>query len=309
MDKPVPAAHPVKVPKGFSRTLDPPTMKRANDESKNKVVTNESLVSESVFAVDSGFTSRNREIEFSPSLTGWTQAVDDAYAELRNDGKLQVSKELPVEAFRYYAASVFWLRAISIKLWQGQDLTPAEVDLQRTFEGKTLVLPDPIHMGLKAVGNVTTENGEVLAPTFPDAPSTVVGQTPGLIAVVDAQNHYVYEDYPVVGVTYQGCYERAQGMNNRTYQSVVAPRGTTANRNLQGFDTLKPVRQDCIAVLQDMGFGVNVRPRTISAKKTQRSRLSPTQQASRHRSVYPRCMALMRGRAQPPHIHGNRGVL
>lgn len=231
MDKPQPVAHPIKVPKGFSITLDPPTMKRANDESRNKIVTNESLVSESVFAVDSGFTPRNREIEFHPSLTGWTNVVDDAYAELRNDAKLQVSKELPIEAFRYYAASTFRLRAIiSLKLWQGQDLTPAEGDLQRVFEGKTLVLPDPIHMGLKAVGRVTTKNGEVLAPSFPDIPATVVGQTPGLIAVVDAENHNTYEDLPVIGVAYQGRYERAQGTEARAYDSVIAPAGTTANR-------------------------------------------------------------------------------
>lgn len=138
---------------------------------------------------------------------------------------------------------------------------PAEVDLQRVFEGKTIVLPDPIHMGLKAVGRVTTKNGEVLAPSFPDIPATVVGQTPGLIAVVDAENHNTYEDLPVIGVAYQGCYERAQGTEARAYDSVVAP---TANRNLQGFDTLKTVRRDCIAVLEDMGFGVGTRPRTIA---------------------------------------------
>lgn len=167
MDKPAQAKFPVKVPKGMSKTLDPTTMKKANDESKNKPVTNESLVAESAFAVDSGFVARNREIELHPSIAGWTQVVDDAYAELRNDSKVQVSKELPIEAFRYYAASTFWLRAISLKLWQGQDLTPAEVDLQRTFEGKTLVLPNPIHLSLKSVGRVTTKNGEVIAPTFP----------------------------------------------------------------------------------------------------------------------------------------------
>lgn len=211
MDKPVQTAHPVKPPKRMSTTLDPPTMKKANDESRNKPVTNESLVAESVFAVDSGFISRNREIPFNPSMSGWTQVVDDAYAELRNDTKIQVSKEIPLEAFRYYAASLYWLRAISIKLWQGQDLTPAEVYLQRVFEGKTLVLPDPIHVGLKAVGKITTKNGEVLAPTFPAIPTGIVDQIPGLLAVVDAENHTTYEDYPVVGVAYQGCYERAQG--------------------------------------------------------------------------------------------------
>lgn len=70
MDKPTQAKHPVKVPKGMSKTLDPPTMKEQNDKSTNKPVTNESLVAESAFAVDSGFTSCNREIGFHPSLTG-----------------------------------------------------------------------------------------------------------------------------------------------------------------------------------------------------------------------------------------------
>lgn len=144
------------------------------------------------------------------------------------------------------------------------DPPPPEVDLQRVFEGKTLVLPDPIHMGLKAVGKVTTRNGEVLALTFLNTPAAVVGQTPGLIAVVDSENHNTYEDFPVVGVAYQGCYERAQGTAGGVYHSVVAPRGTEANRNLQGYDTLKTVRQDCIAVLHDMGFGENIRPRSIS---------------------------------------------
>lgn len=192
MDKPTQVKHPIKVPKGMSKTCDPPTMKQQNDESKNKTVTKESLVAESAFAVDSGFISRNREIGFHPSLTGWTHVVDDAYAELRNDSKIQVSKELPIEAFRYYAASVFWLRTISLKLWQGHELTPSEVDLQITFEGKTLVLPDPIHLGLKSVGKVTTKNGEVLAPLFPPTPATVTNRIPGLLGVVDADNHSVY---------------------------------------------------------------------------------------------------------------------
>lgn len=264
MDKPTQAKHPIKVSKGMSKTLDPPTMKQQNDESKNKTVTNESLVAESAFAVDSGFLSRNREIGFHPSLTGWTHVVDDAYAELRNDSKIQVSKELPIEAFRYYAASVFWLRTISLKLWQGHELTPSEVDLQRTFEGKTLVLPDPIHLELKSVGKVTTKNGEVLAPLFPPTPATVTNRIPGLLGVVDAYNHSVYEDYPVVGIAYQGCLERAAGIERRTYASAAAPGGAVANRNLQGFDTLKTVRQDCLAVLADMSFCEGAPLRTIA---------------------------------------------
>lgn len=170
-------------------------MKRANDESRNKPVTNESLVAESVFAVDSGFVSRNREMKFHASAASWIQVANDTYAELRNDATVQVSKELPIEALRYYSACTFWLRAISLKLWQGHEFSPAEVDIQRTFEGKTLALPDPLHLGLKAIGRVTTKNGEVLAPTFPSIPSSVVDRIPGLLDVVNADNHCVYEDH------------------------------------------------------------------------------------------------------------------
>lgn len=264
MDKPKQAKNPVKLPKGMSMKLDPPTMKEQNDKSTNKPVTNESLVAESAFAVDSGFVSRHREIGFQPSITGWTSVIDDAYAELRNDVKIQVSKELPIEAFRYYSASIFWLRTISLKLWLGHELTPAEVDLQRTFEGKTFVLPDPIHLRLKAIGKTTTKNGEVLAPTFPATPATMTGQIPGTIGRIDSNNHHVYEDYPVVGIAYQGCVERAAGAASRVYDSVVAPEGTTVTRNLQGFDSLKTVRQDCMAVLNDMGFVEGQQLRTVA---------------------------------------------
>lgn len=141
-------------------------------------------------------------------MNGWTNIVDDAYAELRNDSKttLQVSKELPIEALRYYAASLFWLRTISLKLWQGHELTPPEVDLQRTFEGKTFVLPDPIHLGLKAVGINNQERRGACTPV-PPTPATVLNRIPGLLGHVDAENHNVYEDYPVVGIAYQGCIE------------------------------------------------------------------------------------------------------
>lgn len=98
MEKPKPATQAVKMPPHMAGGLAPPTHKAANDASKNKPVTNESLVAESVFAVDSGFTPKQREIEFSPSMSGWTQTVDDAFTELRNDSKVQVAKELPIEA-------------------------------------------------------------------------------------------------------------------------------------------------------------------------------------------------------------------
>lgn len=104
----------------------------------------------------------------------------------------------------------------------------------------------------------------MLAPLFPPTPATVLNRIPGLLGHVDAENHNVYEDYPVVGIAYQGCVERAAGVLARTYASAAAPGGAVANRNLQGFDTLKTVRQDCLAVLADMGFSEGEQLRTVA---------------------------------------------
>lgn len=65
-------------------------------------------------------------------------------------------------------------------------------------------------------------------------------------------------------MAYQGCLQRVETTDRRVYKSVVAPQGTVANTNLQGYDSLASVRQDCLAVLHDMGFGDGVRPRTIA---------------------------------------------
>jgi len=128
-DKPKQTQGPILIPPGTSTTLAPPSAKAANDASQNKRVTNEPLINDSVFVSDSGFQPAKREILFSPSTTGWTATIDAAYSELRQDPAVQVAKELPIEALRYYASCVYWLRVIGLKLQQGHDLTPQEVEV------------------------------------------------------------------------------------------------------------------------------------------------------------------------------------
>lgn len=246
--------------------LAPPSRLQENRSKQPSVkTTEESLANESVFEPDCGFHSAQREIDFTPSATGWTDLIDQTYAELRNDKGILVSKDMPIEALRYYASCVFWLRAISLKLWLGRDLTDAEVAIQRAFEGKSLVLPEPIFLAIKAIGRTKTKNGETLSPVLPDVPTTVTADIPGGLGIITAANHNVYEELPVVGPTYQGCYERSLTTNAGVYASVFAPVDTTASRNLQGFRPLVTCRQDSLALLASMGFeGQGIQPRSIS---------------------------------------------
>lgn len=246
--------------------LAPPSMKQENDKRAAQVkTTEESLFSASIFHSEVDFKCAVRELEFSPSMTGWTPTTDVVMSELRNDKGIQVSKDLPVEALRYYNAGLFWLRSIGLKLEAGSDLTDAEAQVERAFKDKTLAILEPQFLGLKTIGRVTTRNGEILFPTLPDLPNTVTGETPGGCGVAAAANHNLYEEYPVMGPAFQGCVERAARGNGEAavYNSVFAAANSTANRNMQGFNSLRRVRPECIALLNDMGFG-DAAPRTIA---------------------------------------------
>lgn len=186
------------------------------------------------------------------------------YTELRNDKNIQVAKEFPEEAFRYYNAGLVWLRSIGLCLEFGQQLSVAEEQVQRVFAGKPLNILEPQFFGLKAVGKTKTKNGETLVPSFPDMPCTPTLTIPGGLGVVTANNHSLYEELPIMGPVYQGCVERSATPNAQDYVSVFAPAGTTANTNLQGFARLVTARQDSLSFLERMGFSRDRRPPSIA---------------------------------------------
>ncbi|KAG8222557.1 hypothetical protein J437_LFUL016758, partial [Ladona fulva] len=202
-------------------------------------------------------------MRFTPSATGWTAVTDVTFTELRNDKGVLVAKELPREALRYYTSCLFWLRVIGLKAQLGDQLTQTEVDVQRTFTNQVLSVPEPIHIGLKALGRTKTKNGEIISPEFPSLPDTVTANTPGGLGPVNTENHSVYEDLPIIGPAYQACYERAADARVVNYDSAFQPPHGVANPNLQGFGPLTPARMEAIGLLNEMGFSLDERPVTI----------------------------------------------
>jgi hypothetical protein len=96
---------PVQPTKPVSSRLPPPSKLRENRASAPNVSTKEdSAFKESIFGEERRLKPANREVEFSPSSTGYTSLINDIYLSYKNEERRQMTKEMPIELVRYYAA-------------------------------------------------------------------------------------------------------------------------------------------------------------------------------------------------------------
>lgn len=246
--KPVQPAQPV------AATLAPPQNKAKNQaKAKNSVIRDDSVFKEAIFSSERTLKPVTREISFTPASTGYTPLVNEAFAVYRGEKRQQMGKEFPPELFRYYTACLYWLRVIGIKLSTGQMLSVAEDRVLQSFENRKLSVPEPIFFALKAIGKIVTATGDTLVPHFPELPNQVVATYPGSLAVVNTDNHNLYEELPVIGPTIECLRQRLHGPQpnlGRVYPSQFAP----ANTNLQGFARLHHCRMEAIAFLENLNI-------------------------------------------------------
>lgn len=265
---PVEITPPISVNKPVRPGLPKPTMKEANQKSSDGSVTKEdSIFHESVFGAERVLKPARREIAFNPSLTGFTAIVNDAYKAYRNEKRKQVAKEFTPECLRYYSACLFWLRAIGIKSQSGEALTDAEQRVFQALEHKQFNVPEPVFLALKAIGNIKTRTGDYFNATFPELPVAQAGVVPGTLGVIDAANHSIYEEMPVVGVALEALVERVSGADpsrTRPYVSKLAPQRAAATTNLQGYTRLPACRMEAITFINDLGIEDGVYPPGIA---------------------------------------------
>ncbi|CAH0394710.1 unnamed protein product [Bemisia tabaci] len=117
---------------------------------------------------------------FTPSLAPAIEIARDSYAEILTDNA-QLGKVLLPEYYDYYSTSMLWLRVIHLKLKNGQQITPAEHDLNPD-SASSLVLTYQNHCSCTAVllGNIETVTKSHLYPQFPPLPEQVIG-TSGIV--------------------------------------------------------------------------------------------------------------------------------
>jgi hypothetical protein len=95
-----------------------------------------------------------------------------------------------------------WLKLIDVKANQRrQALTSAEKDIRKATHDAEFNVPQPIHVFLSQIGNVTDKMGKETELEIPNLPTAVAQGFGGYHAnVLDANTHNLFEEVPSLGI-------------------------------------------------------------------------------------------------------------
>lgn len=161
---------PKLTPRNASRTLPKPS--QLHDASHVKLI--ESSPAEgSVFASGMSVREVAPRLTFSPSAPALIDISRQCYAELITDDS-NLGKTLLPEYIDYYATAILWLRIINLKQKNSQPLTQSKMDLLTLVQTTTFVVPEPILLQLRQIGNVVSLTKQHLYPEFPPLPTSAI---------------------------------------------------------------------------------------------------------------------------------------
>lgn len=154
-----------------------------------------------------------------------------------------------------------WLRAITLKQKNSQPITQVEDQLLTLTQTTPFVIPEPILLQVRQLGNVVSKTGQHLFPSFPPLPTNVIQGSgsyygPLLEPAVGVNNatHNLYEEIPCLGVLSEAVQASLGNNPPGPYVSNVTYRGHQPNSNLLGFRPLGTRRPEPKNLAFDCGI-------------------------------------------------------
>lgn len=128
---------------------------------------------------------------------------------------------------------MLWLRIISLKQKNSQPLTQSKMDLLTLVQTTTFVVPEPILLQLRQIGNVVSLTKQHLYPEFPPLPTSAIAGHGGYFGdfevevgqAPDPLLHNLYEEIPYLGVVSEAVRAAVSNMPPGLYQSILTYRG------------------------------------------------------------------------------------
>lgn len=226
------------------------------------------LADASIFKRDTCAKEINSYRKVKVNLASYIRLTDDLYQRLTADERIR--KVLTIEAFRYYAVSILWIRIINLKKEAGDQLTQQEQDVAMMSEMMDLNVPDPLRIYLTSLGHIQTLNGENYHVAFPSLPSHVLtGQDQGGYFSHDLQTPVgmnLYTEIPTLGVAAEAL-KHLVDTNAEPGHWTPAPAtndlGLLANRNLLGYSPKGIVKKEAISKLMAIGIEPDQFPTSV----------------------------------------------
>lgn len=236
-----------------------PRATKRHDASSVKL-TESSPADSSLFA--SGMSVREtvpRQV-FTPSAPAAIEISRQSYAELITDDN-SLSKIMLPEYLDYYATAMLWLRITTLKQKNSQPITPIEDQLLTLTQTTPFVLPEPILLQVRQLGNTVSKTGQHLFPSFPPLPTFAIQGNGGYFGLlqepgvgVNNNIHNLYEELPCLGVLAEAVQASLSNNPPGPYVSHVTYRGQQPNANLLGFRPLGTRR----AEPKNLAFDCNI---------------------------------------------------
>lgn len=170
-------------------------------EQKPTPQRNDSIISESVFGVDTHIIEIEPIQTFMASHSKLPDIALETFSNYANDVK-QLDRVVVRHEMVYYATALLWLRLIEIKLKQDRTtLTSAEKDIRKGTMDKVFNVPQPIYAYISQIGNVTDKMGKETKLEDCVLPETVIQGLGGYHAsTVNETSHLLYEELPCLGI-------------------------------------------------------------------------------------------------------------
>lgn len=242
-----------------------PRATRKHDASSVKL-TEASPADSSLFASGMSVRETVPRQTFTPSAPAAIEISRQSYAELITDDN-SLSKVMLPEYLDYYTTAMVWIRATTLKQKNSQPITQEEDQLLTLTQITPFVLPEPILLQVRQLGNAVSKTGQHLFPAFPPLPTTVLQGNGGYYGQllepgegVDNTIHNLYEEIPCLGVTAEAVQASLSNNPPGPYVSHVTYRGQQPNANLLGFRPLGTRRAEPKNLAFDCGITDAVLP-------------------------------------------------
>jgi len=162
---------------------------------------NESMITDAIFGPEMAGMEIAPLQTFSLNLAKLRSLAEETFDQISTDEK-QFDRKLIKEEFNYYVTCLLWVRLIDIKAKEGRTaLTSAEKEFRKMTEEFAFNVPSPIYIYLASIGALTDKGGKRTAVADHTLPTTVVQNQGGYhAAIIDAQNHSLFEEVPSLGV-------------------------------------------------------------------------------------------------------------
>lgn len=195
-----------------------------------------------------------REVEprttFSPSVPALIDISRAIYMEMVTADP-NIAKIMLPEYFYYYSTALLWLRIVSLKKKNQQEMTTPEHELFHLTQKAQFIVPEPIQMQLQHLGNIESSFQQHLYPTFPPLPTTEIQNFGGYHGILDLPGegvdddvHNLYEEIPCLGVLGEAVRVATGNHQPGPYASLVQFQGQQPNDNLLGFTSLGARRSE-----------------------------------------------------------------